>query len=154
MKVECINPFISATVKSLEMMAQIVATRSNLQLKDGLITTYDISSIVSLTGEVDGSIIVSMPEKLACQIASNLLMEECPVVDESVQDAIAEMGNIIVGDARRELKDQGLNVNISLPNVVLGKGHQIARRPSVPCIAIPFQTDYGPFEVNVGLREQ
>lgn len=153
MKVEYINPFIEGTVKALEMMAQIQAERANLQLKQDLITTYDISSIVSLTGKVEGSIIVSMPTQLACKIASNMLMEEIGTLDESVQDAIGEMGNIIVGDARRALKDHGLDVTISLPNVVLGKGHKISRRPNVPCIAIPFTTPFGPFEVNVGLKE-
>lgn len=152
MKVEYINPFIESTLKSLEMMAQITATRSDLALKPDLITTYDISSIVSLTGEVEGSIIVSMPNELACKVASNLLMEECTSLDQNVQDAIGEMGNIIVGDARRALVAMGKNVTISLPNIVLGKGHIISRK-GIPCIAIPFSTEWGPFEVNVGLKE-
>ena len=153
MKVEFINPFIESTLKSLEMMAQITASRSNLALKEDLITTYDISSIVSLAGEVEGSIIVSMPSQLACKVSSNLLMEECAELDENVQDAIGEMGNIIVGDARRALVAMGKNVTISIPNIVLGKGHMIARK-KVPCIAIPFTTEFGPFEVNVGLKEK
>ncbi len=152
MKVEFINPFIESTLKSLEMMAQISATRDDLSLKQDLITTYDISAIVSLTGEVEGSIIVSMPSTLACKVASNLLMEECQSLDQDVQDAIAEMGNIIVGDARRALVAMGKSVTISLPNIVLGQGHVIARK-NIPCIAIPFNTEFGPFEVNVGLKE-
>lgn len=151
MKVEYINPFIESTLKSLEMMAQITANRENLELKSDLITTYDISAIVSLTGEVEGSIIVSMPQGLACRVASNLLMEECETVDQNVQDAIGEMGNIIVGDARRALVAMGNSVTISLPNIVVGKGHLIARK-GIPCIAIPFNTEHGPFEVNVGLK--
>ncbi len=152
MKVEYINPFIESTLKSLEMMAQITAARDNLALKQDLITTYDISAIVSLTGEVEGSIIVSMPAQLACKVSSNLLMEECTTVDKNVQDAIGEMGNIIVGDARRALVAMGKSVTISLPNIILGQGHVIARK-GIPCIAIPFSTDFGPFEVNVGLKE-
>ncbi len=152
MKVEFINPFIESTLKSLEMMAQITATRDNLALKQDLITTYDISAIVSLTGEVEGSIIISMPSQLACKVASNLLMEEVNAVDSNVQDAIGEMGNIIVGDARRALVAMGKSVTISLPNIILGTGHVIARK-GIPCIAIPFNTEFGPFEVNVGIKE-
>jgi len=153
MKVEYINPFIEATLKSMEMMAQIASTRSNLALKQDLITTYDISSIVSLNGEIEGSIILSMPKSLACKLASNMLMEEISELDESVQDAIGEMGNIIVGDARRTLRAMNFDVNISLPNIVLGQGHKIARKQTVPCIAIPFHTEFGDFEVNVGLKD-
>lgn len=153
MRVEFINPFIESTLRSLDLMAGIKAERQNLSLKEGLITTFDISSIVSLTGQVEGSIILSMPTQLACRIASNLLMEEHGELDSAVEDAIGEMGNIIVGDARRSLKDSGYDVSISLPNVVFGTGHHISRRPSVPCIAIPFSTADGPFEVNVGIKE-
>jgi chemotaxis protein CheX len=153
MKAEYINPFIESTLKSMEMMAQISATRANLSLKQDLITTYDISSIVSLNGQIEGSIILSMPAQLACKLASNMLMEELTELDESVQDALGEMGNIIVGDARRSLKAMNYDVNISLPNIVLGQGHKIARKHDVPCIAIPFSTDFGNFEVNVGLKD-
>jgi CheY-specific phosphatase CheX len=37
--------------------------------------------------------------------------------------------------------------------VVIGVGHKISRSGDVPCIAIPFTTPFGNFEVNVGLRE-
>ncbi|PIE03644.1 MAG: chemotaxis protein CheX [Acidobacteria bacterium] len=153
MKVEYINPFIEATLKSMEMMAQISATRANLSLKEDLITTFDISSIVSLNGQIEGSIIVSMPASLACKLASNMLMEEITQIDENVQDAIGEMGNIIVGDARRTLRAMNFSVDISLPNIIMGKGHKIARKQNIPCIAIPFTTEFGSFEVNVGLKD-
>src|SRR5512137_968761 len=100
MNVAYINPFIESTLRSLDMMAGIQAERGNLELKEDLITTYDISSIIGLTGETSGSIIISMPEKLACQVASNMLMEEITTMNKSVEDAIGEIGNIVVGDAR------------------------------------------------------
>jgi len=40
-----------------------------------------------------------------------------------------------------------------VPTVVVGKGHKISRSGDIPCIAIPFKTESGDFEVNVGLKE-
>jgi chemotaxis protein CheX len=154
MNVAFINPFIDSTVRSLEMMAGIQAEKAGLAIKEDLITTYDISSIIALTGEVSGSIIISVPEGLACKIASNMLMEDIRSMDKSVEDAIGEIGNIVVGDARRSLMQDGHQLSISVPMVVLGKGHKISRAGDIPCIAIPFSTPFGDFEVNVGLVEK
>ncbi len=153
MNVAFINPFIESTLRSLEMMAGIKAEKTGLELKEDLITTYDISSIIGLTGETSGSIIISVPAKLACKIASNMLMEEVTGLNQSVEDAIGEIGNIVVGDARRALIQEGYQLNISVPTVVVGTGHKISRSSSVPCIGIPFTTEFGDFEVNVGLQE-
>ncbi len=153
MNVAFINPFIESTLRSLDMMAGIQAEKSGLELKEDLITTYDVSAIIGLTGETSGSIIISMPEALACRIASNMLMEEIKSLNKNVEDAIGEIGNIVVGDARRSLIQDGHQLNISIPTVVIGVGHKISRSGDVPCIAIPFTTEFGDFEVNVGLRE-
>ena len=153
MNVAFINPFIESTLRSLDMMAGIQAEKVGLELKEDLITTYDVSAIIGLTGETSGSIIISMPGSLACKIASNMLMEEITSMNKNVEDAIGEIGNIVVGDARRSLIQDGHQLSISIPTVVIGVGHKISRSGDVPCIAIPFSTEFGDFEVNVGLRE-
>ncbi len=153
MNVAFINPFIESTLRSLEMMASITAEKTGLSVKEDLITTFDISAIIGLTGYTSGSIILSFPKNLACRIASNMLMEEIPELNQSVEDAVGEIGNIVVGDARRILIQDGFSLSISVPTVVVGTGHKISRTGDVPCIAIPFNTPYGEFEVNVGLKE-
>ena len=153
MNVAYINPFIESTARSLDMMAGIQAEKIGLSVKEDLITTYDITSIIGMTGETSGSIIISFPATLACKIASNMLMEDIHEMNQAVQDAIGEIGNIVVGDARRLLIQEGFQLNISIPTVVMGKGHVISRSGDVPCIAIPFKTEFGEFEVNVGLKE-
>ena len=153
MNVAFINPFIESTLRSLEMMASITAEKTGLSVREDLITTYDISAIIGLTGDTSGSIIVSFPRRLACRIASNMLMEEISELNKSVEDAVGEIGNIVVGDARRILIQDGFSLSISVPTVVVGQGHKISRSGDVPCIAIPFRTDFGEFEVNVGLKE-
>ncbi|HEX9081988.1 MAG TPA: chemotaxis protein CheX, partial [Holophagaceae bacterium] len=135
------------------MMASVTAEKTGLAVKEDLITTYDISAIIGLTGDTSGSIILSFPKALACRIASNMLMEEIPELNQSVEDAVGEIGNIVVGDARRILIQDGFSLSISVPTVVVGTGHKISRSGDVPCIAIPFNTPYGEFEVNVGLKD-
>ena len=86
MNVAYINPFIESTVRSLDMMAGIKAEKVGLELKEDHITAYEISTIIGLTGETTGSIIISMPSELACKIASNMLMEEITAINKNVED--------------------------------------------------------------------
>ena len=69
MNVAFINPFIESTLRSLEMMASITAEKIGLSVKEDLITTYDISAIIGITGDTSGSIILSFPASVACRIA-------------------------------------------------------------------------------------
>ena len=96
MNVAYINPFIESTLRSLQMMAGIQAEKTGLELREDLITTYDISSIIGLTGETTGSIIISMPEVLACKVASNMLMEEITALNLAmeVHDAQLEVATV------------------------------------------------------------
>src|ERR1035438_1053716 len=115
MNVAFINPFIESTLRSLEMMASITAEKIGLSVKEDLITTYDISAIIGITGDTSGSIILSFPVDVACRIASNMLMEEITAREKTVEDATGEIGNIVVGDARRILIQDGFSLSISVP---------------------------------------
>ena len=66
---------------------------------------------------------------------------------------VATVDAALVAEARRLLIQDGFSLSISVPTVVVGKGHKISRSGDVPCIAIPFKTAFGEFEVNVGLKE-
>ena len=58
---------------------------------------------------------------------------------------------VIAGDGQVSLGQTVIKHNAKKVRP-LGKGHVIARK-GIPCIAIPFNTEHGPFEVNVGLKE-
>ncbi len=65
-------------------------------------------------------------------------------------DAVGELANMIAGGAKRHL---GNLASITVPSVVIGSGHVIARLTDVPCIVIPCQTDAGSFAVEVSIKQ-
>jgi len=69
---------------------------------------------------------------------------------EDFVDAVGELCNMIAGNAK---KDFGLNASISIPNVVIGTAHTIARMKDVPCIAIPCHSECGDFSVEVNIKQ-
>ncbi len=64
-------------------------------------------------------------------------------------DAIGELANMIAGAAK---KDLGNLANISVPSVVMGKGHTICRPHDIPCLVIPCKTAVGDFAVEVSIK--
>jgi chemotaxis protein CheX len=61
---------------------------------------------------------------------------------------------MISGVARKKLESIGLNISAAIPTVVAGKSHSIAHVLGGPSIIIPFETEDGPFVVDICMSER
>ncbi len=149
MNVELINPFLKATTNVIKTMAftEVVPGKPYLK-KDGP-AGGDISGIIGITGETDGSMSISFSEGCICQIVSNMFGESVTQINKEVEDAVGEITNMISGDARRELAEKGHVLKGAIPSVISGKNHTIKHMSNGPAIAIPFSTAGGHFIVEV-----
>lgn len=153
MDVKYINPFVESVLSNLEQMAAIKAEKLELSVTRDAKTTMEVSGVIGLSGGVKGSAIVSFPKTIALAVASAMFMEELTEINEDVKDAIGEFANIFVGNARNKLVDEGLNITISTPTIIVGKGHEISHPQSIPFLVIPFKTDVGDFQISIGVKE-
>jgi len=76
MDVKLINPFINATLNVLETMAFTKAQAGKPYLKNDHVAPGDVSGVIGLTGEVNGTISCSFTEKSILAIVSNMFGEE------------------------------------------------------------------------------
>lgn len=143
MDVKYINPFLSATVNVLKTMAFVDVYPDKPFLKKDQVATGDVSGIIGLTGEATGSLSVTFNFNLIQKIMANMLGEEVEEVTNDVRDAVGELTNMISGDARRMLQQEGLQLSAAIPTIVAGKNHTIKHVMSGPVIVIPFQADTG-----------
>ena len=148
MDVKYINPFIESTYNVLETMAKTKAEGGNPYLKNDRKAKGDVSAIISLTGDVLGTMSISFEEKCILTIVSNLFNEKVEMNDE-IKDAVGEIGNMISGQARQRLEERGRSLKAAIPTVIMGKNHSITRVTTAPVIAIPFSTDSGEFTIEV-----
>ena len=143
------NPFIDATVNVLETMASTRAEAGKPYLKKDQVARGDVSGVMGLTGETRGTISVSFTETSILAIVSNMLGEEIKEMNEEIKDAVGEITNMISGQARKKLDEQGMSLKAAIPSVVMGKNHTITHITTHPIIAIPFHTDNGEFTIEV-----
>ena len=153
MDVKLINPFINATLNVLETMAFTKAQAGKPYLKNDQVAPGDVSGVIGLTGEINGTISCSFTEKSILAIVSNMLGEGMKEMNDEIKDAVGEITNMISGQARQELEELGRSLQAAIPTVITGKNHSITHMTTSPVIAIPFSTDNGEFTIEVCFEE-
>jgi chemotaxis protein CheX len=143
MDVRYINPFLQGTLNVLKTMAFLEIKPGKPFLKKDQVAQGDVSGIIGLTGEATGSLSVTFNFLLIKKIMMNMLGEEIDEVTNDVRDAVGELTNMISGDARRLLQQEGLSLAAAIPTIVAGANHTIKHVVSGPIIVIPFSTDDG-----------
>lgn len=150
MDVSYINPFVVSTIETFKKMLNSDAKPGQVQLKNDTTYTYDVSGVIGLSGEAQGSICLSFPKLIALKVVSALVGSEIKIIGPEVADAIGEIANIIAGNAKQHLTQ--FNLSISLPKVIMGKDHKIASQRGIPTIVVPFDCSLGNFAMEVSLK--
>ncbi|MFG0253261.1 MAG: chemotaxis protein CheX, partial [Phycisphaerales bacterium JB038] len=111
---------------------------------------FDISGIIGLSGDVVGSVALSMPWSTAERCVHAFTGADNPPA-EDVCDAIGELANMIAGSAKSEI--EGRSIAISCPSVVRGKELSVSKPKATPCVRIPCSSKLGEFELLLCLQE-
>ncbi len=152
MRIEYINPFIVALKNTFSTMLNCETRRGEISLKEADSSAlYEISGTIGLSGKAAGTVVVSLSTPVALKVASVMLMCEATSIDEDVIDAVGEITNMVAGSAKAELEEYQLA--ISLPSVITGSQHSVHFPSNVTPICVPFDSDWGPLMLEVGLAE-
>ena len=154
MDVKLINPFLAAAMHVLKTMAEVDATPGKPFLKKNDVAIGDVSAIIGITGAAQGSMALIFTEQCIKNIASNLLGVPFTELNHEVRDTVGELTNMICGDARRRLAEDGFVLQAGIPTIVSGKGHAITHIANGPRLAVPFETSQGSFMVEVAFSKQ
>ncbi len=152
MDVKYINPFLAATINVLKIMAGVELRPGKPYLKKDAVAVGDVSGIIGITGDVTGSLSVSFSFGLIKKIMKNMLQEELTDITEDARDAVGEITNMICGDARRMLEENGLKLSAAIPTIIAGRKHTIKHAVSGPIIVIPFEEKSGIAVVEVSMK--
>jgi chemotaxis protein CheX len=144
-----IVPFVNSVREVFSKMVGVATTVMPSQIKGAPCPSYDVSGIIGFSGEVVGSVVVSFQREAAIKLVNSLAGMEIEFGTPDFADAIGELTNMIAGSAK---KDLNALANISIPSVIIGSGHMVARLSDVPCIVIPCKTPVGDFAVEVNIK--
>jgi chemotaxis protein CheX len=142
-----IKPFIASIQNVFSTMLQLPVSIKDPFIKTGSGTSYDVSGIIGMTGEVVGSVVLSFPQSTAQRVVALFCGSDLSANPTDFADAVGELVNMVSGGAKAGFT--GKKVSISCPSVVVGPSHVVARQTDAPTIVIPCSTDCGDLAIEV-----
>lgn len=148
-----VNPFLNATLHVLEVQASVKAVAGKIFLKKpGEAFLGDVSGVIGIVSDsFNGSVVISFPEDTFLKVMSGMLGEEYTKLSKDLLDGAGEITNMIFGQAKIVLNDQGYGIKTALPSVVSGKNHTLTAVTRGPTVVVPFSSTAGDFNVEICL---
>lgn len=151
-RVELVAPFIEAAAHIIHQTCGETVSKGRIFRLRSPQTTNDVSALVAITGRVTGIVTYSMSMNTACELASRMIGEELKELDDMGQSAIAELANMITGQAGIKLEQSGFTSDMSPPVVLLGHGSSIVTF-HLTRLVLPLVLSFGEFHIDVAIRE-
>ena len=139
MKAEIINPFLEATISALKTMAHVDPVPGKAYIKKGSVSKGDVSGIVGITGDTEGSLSIPFSGGCILHIVGQMFGEKLDTINDEIKDAVGELTNMISGDSRRRLEEIGYHFLGAVPTVISGPGHEVRPITKGPILSFPYQ---------------
>ncbi len=155
MKQEYINSFVESSQSVIAQVTGMQSTIGTIEVKDIPYTSDSVVVLIGLTGQLYGSVIISLSKGLACNIASIMMGGmEVTELDEISKSAIAELGNMVMGNTANSLSQQNITVDITPPTVFTGENMQVSPNKA-ETVCIPHIFDNGEtIEIDITCKEK
>jgi chemotaxis protein CheX len=146
------NPFIRSTTQTLEMMCFV----KNLTYLAPRIFDPTLKPKLDITGSLNmesdtfnGRLSICFNQATFLKLISNMLGTKLTEITPLIEDAAAELTNIIYGQTKRILNELGYEFKKSIPKVILGTDNFLKVINNNSSFAIPFHCDEGLFYIIV-----
>lgn len=152
MRAELLNPFVVAASEVLAQEVGIQTMRGPLSLQRETYVTNGVTVLISLVGDVWGMVLYGMHLDTTKAILSDILGQEICDFNELAQSVYAELANVITGQACTRLSELGLDTDVSVPTLLVGRGSRVSTL-DIDRLAIPLETELGTLRIDLALRE-
>jgi chemotaxis protein CheX len=151
-EMEYLTPFISSTKDVFSTMASMDVDFKQVYFQNEHRLLGDISGVIGLSGEAEGTVVVTFYWDLAQQVISSIMgVTPDEIGPELLNDGVGEIINMISGSAKRYLMDTPFYFQLSLPTVIHGWQHEIGHPESSTVAVLLFDVDDKSFAVQVSL---
>jgi len=131
-------------------MTGVTPERQSLRLSGGGGNgkTSALTSLVGISGQMHGVVVLSFPLNTALGLAGRMLGSEPREINGEVVDAVSELVNMVAGSAKAKFQcDPPLD--LGLPTVVEGSEYRVKYPSRSTWLEVPFSSDAGDFSMEV-----
>lgn len=151
MNVQFFAPFIQGTLSVLRIQCTLDCKPAKPFIKG----THDqddisIAAIIGLNCEsFNGLIVIAFPKAVFLKAMGNMFGEVLHEITDDMQDGASELLNMIYGQAKIVLNDQGFGISRALPSVIRGEKLRLYQDTSSKVFVLPFTCEAGTFYVEI-----
>ncbi len=147
MRFDFIEPFVLSTMGVLDKVVRCAVTQGTISLVNDKAVAGDITIIIHLENYPRSGIIVSMDNTTALNICRTMNSESLDTLSPFSGDTLAELANMIAGNAVSALNDLGFTFKVSPP--YLASAACIVQEVSgSEILQVPLYTTCGEITVN------
>lgn len=155
MKVEYLNPFTEAAFYVLsEVIFDDDIQRGELSIRKDPMVSTGVSTVIGLTGDLQGHVVYDMDRKTAIAIATEMNGEPMPGLNDLVRSTINELANMISGNATAKLSENGYNCDITPPTFIVGVDSELYAHKGMQHIVIPLKSKCGTIILSLAVSEK
>jgi chemotaxis protein CheX len=123
-------------------------------MKNSTFMAESVVIIIGIAGEFKGQVFFSMDESTACKIASAMMFGmEVDTLGDMAKSAIAELGNMIMGNVSTEFFNNGIKIDITPPTILVGSDMAVSTK-GIKTICVPLILEnVGKIEIDVAVTE-
>ena len=152
------RPFVDACKNIFTTMVSCNLEAQKPQIKSDSTSRGDITAVIGLSGELEkggkktpykAMLVLAFPYETYFKVASVMLSETYTTYHPDIQDLGGEIVNMIMGNAKRDLKNLGYSSNMAIPSIIEGKGHSIKYPAGTTVVLSPVDSPNGPLYMEL-----
>ncbi|GMT48602.1 MAG: hypothetical protein IEMM0008_0141 [bacterium] len=142
----------------IESVHEIFDENFGMETQKGKVSFYthglkaDVGAVISLTGDLEGDIILMLDESVALEIASRMFQEEIKKLDDLTLSSITELLNFIAGRMITKLSQLKYDNDITPPELFLKKKLYFDENQYLAC-HIVFKCEVGTLEFALAKKK-
>lgn len=148
-------PFIEAMMNTLKVQCGTVGRVGKPAFKDR--NSGDRADVIISTNLISTDLMASIslcfPQSVFFKLMGKMLGEIFSEVTPDLEDAAKELMNIVFNQAKKPLVEKGVKATRSIPMIVFGAKLNQCYLTRGSTIALPVDTDYGPFSIEVTAQD-
>lgn len=154
-----INPFVEATnnIFSVQVGLKLTPAKAFVIKADNRpeITGEVMAGTLSIVGEhFKGNFCISIGNSSFFVVYKQMFKETLTELNDDAKDALAELVNMIYGQAKTVLNDKhGYGIHPALPTILAGNALKVFHSSTGPSICLPFSFDGGSFHIEISAEK-
>lgn len=144
---------IESTIEIFTTMVMMDVSVDGAPLESSGTLSDAITGMIGLAGTHKGVLAIHIPNNVAIAITSSFLGMDVDSINDDVRDAVGELANMLGGNVKTILSQNGRDIDLSLPSTIAGHEYGFQAATDVDIVILPFKTEHGRFLVELQLEK-